>query len=83
MLHVPDATLNGYKKIKIQSNDTDVIVLAVSVVNTLPAEELWVIHGSGKNIQNAPVHAIARSLGPEKSFATQCSYVGFLGITLP
>ncbi|KXJ13180.1 hypothetical protein AC249_AIPGENE28202 [Exaiptasia diaphana] len=86
MLHALDATLNGHKKIKIRSNDTDVIVLAVSVVNTLAVEELWVTHGSGKNIQNVPVHAIARSLGPEKSTClpifhalTGCDTVSFFG----
>ena len=86
MLHTLHASSNGYKKIKIRSNDTDVIVLGVSVVNTIDAEELWIMHGSGKNIQNVPAHAIATSLGVDKSTSlpmfhalTGCDTVSYFG----
>ncbi|CAB4019733.1 Hypothetical predicted protein, partial [Paramuricea clavata] len=44
-------------------------VLAVSIVNTLAIDEMWITHGSGKNVHNIPVHAVAASLGPAKSTA--------------
>lgn len=40
MVHVLDASLSGHKRIKIRSNDTYVIVLAISVVNTVLVDEL-------------------------------------------
>ena len=40
MLHVLDASCCGHQRIIITTNDTDVVVLAVSIVSKLPAEEL-------------------------------------------
>ena len=86
MVHVLDASLSGHKRIKIKSNDTDVIVLAISVVNTVLVDELWVAYGSGKHLHNLPAHTIARSLGQDKSSAlpmfhaiTGCDTVSFFG----
>lgn len=86
MVHVLDASLSGHKRIKIRSNDTDVIVLAISVVNTVLVDELWVAYGSGKHRHNLPAHTIARSLGQDKSSAlpmfhaiTGCDTVSFFG----
>ena len=86
MVHVLDASLSGHKRIKIRSNDTDVIVLAISVVNTVLVDELWVAYGSGKHLHNLPAHTIARSLGQDKSSAlpmfhaiTGCDTVSFFG----
>lgn len=42
LLHVLDDSLLGHRRVVIRTNDTDVIVLAVSVVSTIPVEELWV-----------------------------------------
>ena len=69
MVHANDASPCGYRRIKIRSNNTDVVVLAVSIVNTLAIDEMWITHGSGKNVHNIPVHAVAASLGPAKSAA--------------
>ena len=43
------------------------VVLAVSVVCTLQADEVLVTQGSGKNVQNIPAHAVATSLGRDKA----------------
>lgn len=84
MVHALDACLSGHRRIKIRTNDTDVVVLAISVANTISAEELWVAYGSGKHLHNLPVHSIATSLGQEKSSAlpmfhaiTGCDTVSF------
>ena len=37
MVHALDASLKGHRRVKIRTNDTDVVVLAISVANTLPA----------------------------------------------
>ncbi|CAB3979534.1 Hypothetical predicted protein [Paramuricea clavata] len=66
IVHANDASSCGYRRIKIRSNDTDVVVLAVSIVNTLAIDEMWITHGSGKNVHNIPVHAVAASVGPAK-----------------
>ena len=39
MIHALDASLRGRQRIKIRTNDTDVIALALSVVSTLPVDE--------------------------------------------
>jgi len=50
LLHVAHAARNGHHKIMIQTVDTDVVVLAVAVAQTLQAEdELWLAFGTGKN----------------------------------
>jgi hypothetical protein len=59
MVHANDASPCGYRRIKIRSNNTDVVVLAVSIVNTLAIDEMWITHGSGKNVHNISVHAVA------------------------
>ncbi len=50
MIHVVDASLHGYRQIKIRSNDTDVVVLAVFIATLPQLDELWVSHGSCKQI---------------------------------
>ena len=84
MVHALDASLSGHKRIKIRSNDTDVLVLAISVVNTILVDELWIAYGTGKHLYNLPEHIIATSLGQDKSSAlpmfhaiTGCDTVSF------
>ena len=41
---------HGHHQIQVRTVDTDVVVLAVMVVQKLPAgDELWVAFGTGKN----------------------------------
>ena len=67
MVHVLDARLCGHRRIMIRTNDTDAVVLAASIVNTIPAEELWVAYCTGKHLQNIAAHAIVSSLGPKRA----------------
>ena len=67
LLHVADATNQGHKQIMIHTSDTDVLVLAVSYVNELFLESLWLAFGRGKNFRYISVHEIAAHLGPRKS----------------
>lgn len=67
MVHALDASSRGHRWIKIRSNDTDVVVLAGSVASALPADEVWITFGTGKNFHNIPAHTIATSLGPDKA----------------
>ena len=57
------------KKIIIRIVDNDVVVLAISVVEEIKVEELWVAFGTGKHFRYAAAHAIASSLGADKSRA--------------
>ena len=72
MVHVLDAASSGHRRNRIRNNDTDVVVLAISVASTLPTDELWITYGSGKNVRNTPALAITMSLGPDKA-STLCS----------
>ena len=50
MLHVAHAAQHGHHQILVHTVDTDVVVLAVMVDETLPAEdEVWLAFGTGKN----------------------------------
>lgn len=43
------------------------MIQMISVASILQADEVWVTHGSGKNVQNIPVHAVKMSLGCDKA----------------
>ncbi len=84
LIHAFDAQRCGHQRIKIRSNDTDVIVLAVSEFNTIQAERLWVAYGTGKTFTYLPIHVIAQSLSEEEAKAlpllhalTACDTVSF------
>ena len=70
MLHVAHAAAHGHCQIQIRTVDTDVVVLAVMVAQTLPClDELWIAFGTGKNYRYIAAHEIAASLGPQKACA--------------
>ena len=69
MIHALDVSLRGHRRITIRTRNTDVIVLALSVVSTLPVDEFWITYSSGKNVQHMPAHVAASSLGPSKASA--------------
>ena len=86
-LHVNDITLQGHSKIIIHTVETDVLVLAVSVLARLKdqSEKLWVDFGVGKCRKYVPVHIIFNNLGESRvrglSFLhafTGCDQVSFL-----
>ena len=74
------------KKMIIRIADTDVVILAISVVEEMKVEELWVAFGTGKHFRCTAAHAIASSLGSDKSRALpafdaviDCDTVSFFG----
>ena len=81
-----DAASSRHRRIRIRSNITDIVVLAISVASTLPTDELWITHGSVKNVRNIPALAIAMSLGPDRASTlpmchalTECDTVSIFG----
>ena len=81
-----DTPTKGLTKKIIQIADSDIVVLAISVVEEIKVEELWVAFGTGKHFRYIAAHAIASSLGSYKSRAlpafhavTECDTVSFFG----
>ena len=66
LLHVEDATKQGYTKVSIRTVDTDVVVLAVAAAQRLSIDELWVAFGTGKSFRFLAAHEMAQALGPDK-----------------
>ena len=54
----------------VNASDTDIIVIAISVMPTLQAiglqQQLWIALGQGTNMRWIPAHELYRSIGPEK-----------------
>ena len=69
LVHALDARLTGHRRVKIKSNDKDVVVLAISVAHEIEADQLWLKCGSGKTLRLLPIHSIAQSLSREKPTA--------------
>ena len=72
LLHVQDAVQQGHEKILVRTVDTDVLVLAVAVLQQLREHErleLWVAFGTGTHLRYIATHEIFRSLGPQVSKA--------------
>ena len=62
LLHVAHIAKQGYKRISIQTVDTDVVVLAVGHFQALCIEELWINFGVGKSNRYIAAHTIATAL---------------------
>lgn len=84
VLHAYHASQSGYRKILIRTVDTDVVVLAVSRLQDLNVDEIWIAFGTGKHFRYLPIHSIAEQLGPQRSKAlpmfhsiTGCDTVSF------
>ena len=69
MLHAAAAMKCGHRKIDIRTVDTDVVVLAVWVVQECHGliDELWLAFGTRKKFRYIAAHELYVSLGPEKS----------------
>ena len=65
LLHVKHAAQNNHTRICIQTVDTNVVVIAVSIFNQLGIEQIWIEFGTGKDKRWLPVHEYAASLGEE------------------
>ena len=75
ILHVADASDGGCKRILIASNDSDVVIYALSYFGSFNIEELWVRFGSGINTRNIPIHLIFNKLGENISRMVLKSYI--------
>lgn len=70
LLHASHAAKHGHHSIVIRTVDTDVVVLAVSVVQELqPEDKLWLAFGTGRSFRYLAAHEIAAGLGQEKARA--------------
>ena len=75
---IPHVVKQNIKKIRILSNDADVVIISLALLHTIPnLEELWITFGTGKSKRFIPIHTIARRLGAEKCEAL----LGFHAIT--
>ena len=72
LLHVQDVLQEGHKKILLRTVDTDVLVLAVALLQQVTEGEhleLWVAFCTEDHFQDIAVHEIATKLIPEVSKA--------------
>ena len=68
-VHARHAAQEGSKSMLVKASDTDILVIAISVMPTLQAiclQQLWVAFGQGRNMRWIPAHELYRSIGPEK-----------------
>ena len=54
--HAANAVSNGYKRILTIANDTDIIVLGISLFSYIGADKLWVSHGIGNKLRKISIH---------------------------
>ena len=69
-LHAWNAARDGHKSLMIEANDTDTVVIALSLMSSFTAmglEKMWVIYGKGEHTRWIPIHDLASSLGQEKT----------------
>lgn len=69
-VHCRDATTDGSESLIIKANDTDILIIAVSVLPSLQElglENMWIAFGQGVNIRWIPVHEVVSAIGPEKA----------------
>lgn len=66
-LHAKDASQAGLKSIVIRTVDLDVVVLSTANFHKLDLDYLWILFGTGKNVEFIPIHILARELGISKS----------------
>ena len=69
-LHAWHAAKEGYKSVLVDANDTDIVVIAISMMPSLTAiglQEMWVRFGKGEHTRWIPIHDLVSNLGPEKS----------------
>ena len=69
-VHAKDATTDGSKSIIIKDNDTDVPVIAISVLpplQELGLEKMWIAFGQGAKMRWIPVHEVVSAIWLEKT----------------
>ena len=70
-LHTLSAAINGHKKVLIQANDTDVIVLGLRAyaLKIDKMEELWITYSSGTKFCYVAIHEVVESIGRQHAMA--------------
>lgn len=69
-VHARHAAEQGSKVIMVKANETDVLVIAISVLPTLQQiglQQLWIAFGQGRNLRWIPVHDLCLSIGLKKT----------------
>ena len=64
-----NAVSHGYKRILIIANDTDIIVLGISLFSDIGADKLWVSFGIGNKLRNISIHDICSTMSSAKAKA--------------
>ena len=75
-VHARHATIEGYKSEMIEANDTDIVVIAISLMPSLAAtglEKMWVAFGKGEHRRLIPIHEPVSAIGPEKRMGCSSS----------
>ena len=69
-VHARDAAIEGGKALVIKANDTDIVVIAVSVLpqlHEIGAETLWTAFGHGVGMKWIPIHELLNAIGPARA----------------
>ena len=70
-VHAKDATTDGRKSIIIKANDTDVLVIAISVLPSLQEiglEKMWIAFGQrSQDAMDSSPHEVVSAIGLEKA----------------
>ena len=69
-VHTRHAVTENRKALKFKANDTDVVVIAISVfpsLKELGLEKMWIAFGQGKNLRWIQVHKVVNTIGPENT----------------
>jgi len=68
VLHLLDAAHAGHEKIMIRTCDTDVVMIILSKLASIPmAREVWISFGVGEYHRYIAAHTIGATLGPTKA----------------
>ena len=83
-LHAKHAVVEGMKRVIVKANDTDVVVIAVSLfpsLQELGMQKMWVTFGQRSNLRWLSVHDIVDATGSKKHLFSP-SYMLLVGVTL-
>ena len=67
---VRHAAQESSKSVLVKASDTDILVIAISVIPSLQMigmQQLWIAFGQGRNMRWIPVHELYRAIGLRKA----------------
>ena len=68
-MHAANAVSHDYKRILTIANDTDIMVLLISLFSYIGADKLWVSFGIGNKLRNISIHDICSTMSSAKAKA--------------